>query len=39
LEKEQMLMDSLDRIKSVEFDLEKTKRVGIIHLCLSIMLT
>ncbi|KAK2385887.1 Sec14p phosphatidylinositol transfer family protein [Trifolium repens] len=27
LEKEQMLMDSLDRIKSVEFDLEKTKRV------------
>ncbi|KAI5411427.1 phosphatidylinositol/phosphatidylcholine transfer protein SFH13 [Lathyrus oleraceus] len=27
LEKEKMLMDSLDRIKSVEFDLEKTKRV------------
>lgn len=27
LEKERMLMDSLDRIKSVEFDLEKTKRV------------
>nr|XP_012571054.1 phosphatidylinositol/phosphatidylcholine transfer protein SFH13 [Cicer arietinum]XP_012571055.1 phosphatidylinositol/phosphatidylcholine transfer protein SFH13 [Cicer arietinum] len=27
LEKEHMLMDSLDRIKSVEFDLEKTKRV------------
>ncbi|RDY13511.1 Phosphatidylinositol/phosphatidylcholine transfer protein SFH13, partial [Mucuna pruriens] len=27
LEKEQMLMDSMDRIKSVEFDLEKTKRV------------
>ncbi|XP_061354146.1 phosphatidylinositol/phosphatidylcholine transfer protein SFH13-like [Gastrolobium bilobum] len=27
MEKEQMLMDSLDRIKSVEFDLEKTKRV------------
>ena len=26
-EKERMLMDSLDRIKSVEFDLEKTKRV------------
>ncbi|KAL5190642.1 Phosphatidylinositol/phosphatidylcholine transfer protein SFH13 [Glycine soja] len=26
-EKEQMLMDSMDRIKSVEFDLEKTKRV------------
>ncbi|CAH8306245.1 unnamed protein product [Eruca vesicaria subsp. sativa] len=25
-EKERMLMDSLDRIKSVEFDLEKTKR-------------
>lgn len=29
LEKEHMLMDSLDRIKSVEFDLEKTKRVFI----------
>ena len=27
LEKDQMLMGSLDRIKSVEFDLEKTKRV------------
>lgn len=27
LEKEQMLMNSLDRIKSVEFDLDKTKRV------------
>ncbi|XP_057453854.1 phosphatidylinositol/phosphatidylcholine transfer protein SFH13 [Lotus japonicus] len=27
LEKEKMLMDSMDRIKSVEFDLEKTKRV------------
>ncbi|TKY58488.1 Phosphatidylinositol/phosphatidylcholine transfer protein SFH13 [Spatholobus suberectus] len=27
LEKEQMLMNSLDRIKSVEFDLEKTKRL------------
>ncbi|KAF7831224.1 phosphatidylinositol/phosphatidylcholine transfer protein SFH13 [Senna tora] len=27
LEKEQILMESLDRIKSVEFDLEKTKRV------------
>ncbi|KOM32096.1 hypothetical protein LR48_Vigan01g165200 [Vigna angularis] len=27
LEKEQMLMSSLDRIKCVEFDLEKTKRV------------
>ncbi|KAK7271405.1 hypothetical protein RJT34_27271 [Clitoria ternatea] len=27
LEKEQVLMNSLDRIKSVEFDLEKTKRV------------
>jgi len=26
-EKEKMLMDSMDRIKSVEFDLEKTKRV------------
>ncbi|KAG2304539.1 hypothetical protein Bca52824_033190 [Brassica carinata] len=26
VEKERMLMDSLDRIKSVEFDLEKTKR-------------
>jgi hypothetical protein len=28
----------LDRIKSVEFDLEKTKRVFIIHLCLLIIL-
>ncbi|KAL5078433.1 hypothetical protein RYX36_017417 [Vicia faba] len=28
-EKEKILMDSLDRIKSVEFDLEKTKRVFI----------
>ncbi|XP_057983685.1 phosphatidylinositol/phosphatidylcholine transfer protein SFH13-like isoform X2 [Malania oleifera] len=27
LEKEQILMESLDRIKSVEYDLEKTKRV------------
>ncbi|XP_055962203.1 phosphatidylinositol/phosphatidylcholine transfer protein SFH13-like [Mercurialis annua] len=27
LEKEQILMESLERIKSVEFDLEKTKRV------------
>lgn len=27
-EKEQMLLESLDRIKSVEFDLEKTKRVS-----------
>ncbi|KAF8409818.1 hypothetical protein HHK36_005897 [Tetracentron sinense] len=27
IEKEQMLLESLDRIKSVEFDLEKTKRV------------
>ncbi|XP_012567521.1 phosphatidylinositol/phosphatidylcholine transfer protein SFH13-like isoform X4 [Cicer arietinum] len=27
IEKEKMLMSSLDRIKSVEFDLEKTKRV------------
>uniref|UniRef100_A0A1J3G3P9 Phosphatidylinositol/phosphatidylcholine transfer protein SFH13 n=1 Tax=Noccaea caerulescens TaxID=107243 RepID=A0A1J3G3P9_NOCCA len=27
VDKERMLMDSLDRIKSVEFDLEKTKRV------------
>lgn len=41
LEKERMLMDSMDRIKSVEFDLEKTKRVFIsmsqviynFHLC------
>jgi len=42
LEKEQMLMESLDRIKSVEFDLEKTKRVFvyafITHLCLLIKL-
>lgn len=28
LEKEQMLHQSLDRIKSVEYDLEKTKRVS-----------
>ncbi|XP_010534825.1 PREDICTED: phosphatidylinositol/phosphatidylcholine transfer protein SFH13-like isoform X2 [Tarenaya hassleriana] len=27
VDKDRMLMDSLDRIKSVEFDLEKTKRV------------
>lgn len=27
LEKDQLLMDSLDRIRSVEFDLEKTKKV------------
>ncbi|XP_022753897.1 phosphatidylinositol/phosphatidylcholine transfer protein SFH13-like isoform X2 [Durio zibethinus] len=27
IEKEKMLMESLDRIKSVEFDLEKTKRI------------
>ncbi|KAA8523495.1 hypothetical protein F0562_009918 [Nyssa sinensis] len=27
LEKDQMLLQSLDRIKSIEFDLEKTKRV------------
>ncbi|OVA19691.1 CRAL-TRIO domain [Macleaya cordata] len=27
VEKDQMLLESLDRIKSVEFDLEKTKRV------------
>ncbi|KAK4278211.1 hypothetical protein QN277_016087 [Acacia crassicarpa] len=27
LEKEEMLMESLDRIKSVEFDLDKTKRL------------
>ncbi|KAK8542579.1 hypothetical protein V6N13_136854 [Hibiscus sabdariffa] len=27
IEKEKMLMESLDRIKSVEFDLDKTKRV------------
>jgi hypothetical protein len=27
VEKERMLMDSLDRIKSVEFDLDKTKRL------------
>lgn len=28
LDKEQLLLESLDRIKSVEFDLEKTKRVS-----------
>lgn len=27
LEKEQMLLNSMDRIKSVEYDLEKTKKV------------
>lgn len=40
-EKEQMLMDSMDRIKSVEFDLEKTKRVLVYilgHVELLIML-
>lgn len=31
VEKERMLMDSLDRIKSVEFDLDKTKRVIYTH--------
>ena len=35
VEKEQMLMESLDRIKSVEFDLEKTKRVFICTFCQS----
>lgn len=35
LEKEQMLMESLERIKSVEFDLEKTKRVCLILLNLE----
>lgn len=30
LEKEQMLMDSFDRIKSVEADLEQTKKVGFV---------
>lgn len=29
-EKEQMLLQSLERIKSVEFDLDKTKRVSFI---------
>lgn len=29
-EKEQILLESLDRIKSVEFDLEKTKRVSLV---------
>jgi len=38
LEKEQMLMSSLDRIKSVEFDLEKTKRV-FLHAFISFLLT
>lgn len=38
VEKERMLMDSLDRIKSVEFDLEKTKRVNMFSflVCLFI---
>jgi len=34
LEKDQMLMSSLDRIKCVEFDLEKTKRV-FLHTLIS----
>lgn len=38
LEKEQMLMSSLDRIKCVEFDLEKTKRV-FLHAFISFLLT
>lgn len=33
LEKDKILMESFDRIKCVEFDLEKTKRVCFILLC------
>lgn len=29
VEKERMLLDSLDRIKSLEHDLDKTKRVSV----------
>lgn len=36
LEKEQMLMESLERIKSVELDLEKTKRVCLTLFSLDI---
>lgn len=33
LEKEQMLLNSIDRIKSVEYDLEKTKKVKSATAC------
>lgn len=36
VEKEQLLLRSMDRIKSVEFDLEKTKRVIIHNICLTL---
>lgn len=36
LEKDKILMESLDRIKSVEVELEKTKRVCSILLCIAI---
>lgn len=36
LEKEQLLQRSLERIKSVEFDLEKTKRVIVHLICLTL---
>lgn len=36
LEKEKMITESLERIKCVEFDLEKTKRVSIL-LCLDVI--
>lgn len=36
LEKEQMLMESLQRIKSVESDLEKTKRVSKPFFCIKL---
>lgn len=35
IEKDQILQQSLDRIKCVEFDLENTKRVIIHHICSS----
>lgn len=35
-EKDRVLLDSWDRIKSIEFDLEKTKKVGARHKSASI---
>lgn len=35
LEKDQLLRQSLERIKSVEFDLEKTKRVIVQFICFT----
>lgn len=36
VEKEHMLHHSLDRIKSVEFDLNKTKRVGFYNIIINL---